>query len=172
MKLEKTNKNFLRLKKIVTVFKKTNTSNPDNETAYYLIREISSSNFNINQEEYSTNLSFKNWILHILNKLLINDYTRIVDLKTRGNKPQTHYDLIIQQELYIDTIKEFISLKEVTAAIKNLSLELKLPFCMYLAGYKYEEIASRLQISLNTVMDRIDHAYKKIRNKNKYSLLA
>lgn len=52
--------------------------------------------------------------------------------------------------------------KEISAAINGFTPEYKVPFGMYLAGYKYGEIAAKMGLPLGTVKSRIFFARKRL----------
>lgn len=56
----------------------------------------------------------------------------------------------------------YIADKEVNAKISILEDEYKVPFEMHFEGYKYKEIAEKLDIPLGTVKSRIFIARKKL----------
>jgi RNA polymerase sigma-70 factor (ECF subfamily) len=47
------------------------------------------------------------------------------------------------------------SLKEINKAVEMLNEEMRVPFAMFVSGYKYNEIADRLNIPIGTVKSRI-----------------
>ena len=53
-------------------------------------------------------------------------------------------------------------MQEITSAISGLNPELRIPFSMYVSGYKYQEIADKLQIPLGTVKSRIFFARQEL----------
>ena len=53
-------------------------------------------------------------------------------------------------------------IKEITKAINSLNDELKIPFSMFLSGYKYNEIAEKLCVPLGTVKSRIFFARQEL----------
>ena len=55
-------------------------------------------------------------------------------------------------------------IQEITKAINGLNNELKVPFSMFLSGYKYNEIADKLDVPLGrlrAVYFSLDKNYKK-----------
>ncbi|MDD4593247.1 MAG: sigma factor-like helix-turn-helix DNA-binding protein, partial [Parabacteroides sp.] len=58
-------------------------------------------------------------------------------------------------------------IKEITKAINGLNNDLKVPFSMFLSGYKYNEIAEKLDIPLGTVKSRIFFARQELQKKLK-----
>ena len=56
-------------------------------------------------------------------------------------------------------------LDEVVKSVETLNDELKKPFTMFLSGYKYNEIAEKLNIPLGTVKSRIFFAKQELQKK-------
>ena len=56
-------------------------------------------------------------------------------------------------------------MREIRTAMAGLNDNLRTPFLMSYSGYKYEEIAQRLQIPLGTVKVRIHNARKELMKK-------
>lgn len=54
--------------------------------------------------------------------------------------------------------------KEIAIAINEFSVEYREPFTMYIAGYKYSEIAEKMHLPLGTVKSRIFFARKRLQN--------
>ncbi len=53
-----------------------------------------------------------------------------------------------------------ISTKDIDRTIKNLSDDFRLPFQMFVDGYKYKEIADQMELPIGTVKSRIFFARK------------
>ena len=51
---------------------------------------------------------------------------------------------------------------EISAAINSFSDEYRVPFTMHVAGYKYNEIAEKMNLPLGTVKSRIFFARKRL----------
>lgn len=58
-------------------------------------------------------------------------------------------------------------MQEITKAIAELNDDIKIPFTLFLNGYKYHEIAQKLNIPLGTIKSRIFFARKELQNKLK-----
>ncbi|MDX5437939.1 MAG: RNA polymerase sigma factor, partial [Pontibacter sp.] len=54
-------------------------------------------------------------------------------------------------------------MNDINKAIANLNEEHRTPFMMYYIGYKYLEIAEKLQIPIGTVKNRIHIARKELK---------
>jgi RNA polymerase sigma-70 factor (ECF subfamily) len=54
------------------------------------------------------------------------------------------------------------TIKEINRAINELNSDLRIPFSLFLAGYKYNEIAVKLVLPLGTVKSRIFFARQEL----------
>lgn len=91
----------------------------------------------------------KDWILRIMRNIFISNYHSIL-------KKESH-------EILGDS--DLMPLDEVVKSVETLNDELKKPFTMFLSGYKYNEIAEKLNIPLGTVKSRIFFAKQELQKK-------
>ncbi|MDE6416181.1 MAG: RNA polymerase sigma factor, partial [Duncaniella sp.] len=54
---------------------------------------------------------------------------------------------------------------EITAAINEMTDEFRVPFSMHVAGYKYHEIADKMNLPLGTIKSRIFFARKRLQER-------
>ena len=75
------------------------------------------------------------------------------------------YHLNLSQDSGIDSPEESYGAKEITAAINEFEDAYRIPFSMHVAGYKYNEIAEKMELPLGTVKSRIFFARKKLQER-------
>lgn len=116
-----------------------------------------------NEGKFVENTNFKGWIFTIMRNIFINNYRQQVRQSTVVDKTEDLYHLNICQESGLDTPEGSIAVNEITSVIAGFSEEFRVPFNMYVSGYKYSEIAEKLNLPLGTVKSRIFFARKRLR---------
>ena len=115
-----------------------------------------------NEEKYVENTNFKGWVFTIMRNIFINNYRRQVRSATVVDTTEDLYHLNLSQESGLDTPEGSYAAGEISQAINAFSDEYKVPFSMYIAGYKYSEIAEKMSLPLGTVKSRIFFARKRL----------
>lgn len=77
------------------------------------------------------------------------------------------YNLNIINDSISGSPDKVYQMQEITKAIAELNDDIKIPFTLFLNGYKYHEIAQKLNIPLGTIKSRIFFARKELQNKLK-----
>lgn len=117
-----------------------------------------------NEEKYVDNVNFKGWVFTIMRNIFINNYRRQVRSATVVDSTEDLYHLNISQESGLTTPDGSFAAKEISSAINAFSDEYRIPFNMYIAGYKYSEIADKMGLPLGTVKSRIFFARKRLQS--------
>lgn len=120
-----------------------------------------------NEDKYVDNVNFKGWIFTIMRNIFINNYRQSVRKATVIDQTEDLYHLNICQESGISTPEGSIAVKEITQAVNQFDDDYKQPFNLFVAGYKYNEIAEALNLPLGTVKSRIFFARKRLREQLK-----
>lgn len=115
-----------------------------------------------NQEKFVDNINFKGWVLTVMRNIFINNYHKIVRTQTVVDQGVDLYNLDVVNDSGFDSPDGSCQIQEITAAINKLNNELKIPFSMFLSGYKYNEIADKLNVPLGTVKSRIFFARQEL----------
>ncbi len=114
--------------------------------------------------KFKEGTNLKSWLMTIMRNTFINDYRR-------NSKRRTFMDT--QDEQYIlDSAKQFNTFNEgeslfikrdLDNAIAQLPEDLKIAFELNNAGFKYHEIAEKVNAPLGTIKTRIFMARRKLR---------
>lgn len=136
----------------------------DSEDANDLLQETLMKAYK-NRDKFSDGTNLKAWLYTIMKNTFITNYQRMV---RRGTFIDTtdnlHFinssDSKIENRAYGD-----FALRDINQAIDRLEDVYKTPFMMYFRGFKYQEIADRLEIPIGTVKNRIHIARKLLKEK-------
>ena len=115
-----------------------------------------------NESKYVDNVNFKGWVFTIMRNIFINNYRRQVRSATVIDSTEDLYPLNVSQESGLSTPEGSYAAQEISVAINAFSDDYKVPFTMYIAGYKYSEIAEKMGLPLGTVKSRIFFARKRL----------
>lgn len=117
-----------------------------------------------NEEKFVENTNFKGWMLTIMRNIFINNYRKSARENTMVDSSEDLFHLNLSQDSGLETPDGAYACNEISAAIAKFPAEYREPFSMHVAGYKYEEIAEKLDMPIGTVKSRIFFARKKLRD--------
>lgn len=140
------------------------TSNRDD--AYDLLQDTTIKALD-NRDKYADNTNFKGWVFTIMRNIFINNYRKMVRANTVIDRTEDLYHLSLPQNSGFESPEGAITSKEIHALIDTFSDDLRVPFSMHLAGYKYQEISDATGIPLGTIKSRIFFARKRLQNELK-----
>jgi RNA polymerase sigma-70 factor (ECF subfamily) len=115
-----------------------------------------------NRNLYYDNTNFKGWLFTIMHNIFVNNYRKVVRSQTIFDQSENLYHLNLPQNSGLDSPEGAYTISEINKAINSFSEEYKLPFSMHVSGYKYEEIAERMNLPVGTVKSRIFFARKRL----------
>lgn len=114
------------------------------------------------QDKFENNTNLKAWLYTIMRNTFINNYRRKVKTNTFINQTDDVYYLQNTVSNRSDNADMKISIKEITKNIGKIEENQRLPFEMFIDGYKYKEISDHMDISIGTVKSRIFFTRKKL----------
>ena len=115
-----------------------------------------------NEDKYIDNVNFKGWVFTIMRNIFINNYRRVVRNQTIIDQTEDLYHLNLPQDSGFASPEGSFTVKEITTAINSFSEEYRIPFSMHVAGYKYNEIAEKMDLTWGTVKSRIFFARQRL----------
>lgn len=116
-----------------------------------------------NEEKFVDNANFKGWMFTIMRNIFINNYRKSSRENTIVDSSDNLYRLNLPQDSGLETPDGAFAISEISSIIAGFPDDFRKPFSMHIAGYKYEEIAERLQMPLGTVKSRIFFTRKRLR---------
>lgn len=115
-----------------------------------------------NKEKYYENVNFKGWVFTIMHNIFVNNYRRMVRSQTIIDQTDNLYHLSMPQNSGFDSPEGAYTVSEINKVLDSFTNEYKIPFQMHVQGYKYEEIAAKLDLPIGTVKSRIFFARKRL----------
>ncbi len=138
------------------------TSNRDD--AYDLLQDTTLKALD-NQDKFAEGTNFKGWVFTIMRNIFINNYRRGVRSATIVDTTDNLYLLNLGESAAVESPEESYGAAEITKAINEFSDDYRIPFSMHVAGYKYNEIAEKMDLPLGTVKSRIFFARKRLQER-------
>ena len=138
------------------------TSNRDD--AYDLLQDTTLKVLG-NQDKYVENTNFKGWVFTIMRNIFINNYRRVVRSNTVIDQTEDYYHLNLSQDSGFESPEGSFGAQEITDAIARFPEKFREPFSMHVAGYKYNEIAEKMNLPLGTIKSRIFFARQELQKR-------
>lgn len=138
----------------------------DREEANDLLQETSLKALD-NEEKYTAETNFKGWIYTIMRNIFINNYRKALRDQTYVDQTDNQYYLNQNFDIEGDSTEGSYDLKEMHRIVNALPKEYRIPFSMYVSGFKYREIADKLKLPLGTVKSRIYFTRQKLQEELK-----
>lgn len=120
-----------------------------------------------NHEKFTHSTNLKGWMYTIMRNIFINNYRRA---SREMNIIDDDYS-ILQQNLIedgeADRFDMAYDLKLLYRVIHAIPEDMKVPFQMFVAGFKYREIAEKLGVPMGTVKSRLFFIRKRLKEELK-----
>ena len=138
----------------------------DREEANDLLQETSLKALD-NEDKYTAETNFKGWIYTIMRNIFINNYRKALRDQTYVDQTDNQFYLNQNIDIEGDSTEGSYDLKEMSRIVNALPKEYRIPFSMYVSGFKYREIADKLGLPLGTVKSRIYFTRQKLQEELK-----
>lgn len=120
-----------------------------------------------NESKFTPDTNFRGWMCTIMRNIFINNYHKRIREQTIIGHTDKLYNLGSPQNSGLEGIESLYNTKEINRVISKLPPEYRIPISMYIAGFKYREIATRLDLLLGTVKSRIFFTRKRLQDELK-----
>jgi RNA polymerase sigma-70 factor (ECF subfamily) len=136
----------------------------DSEDANDLLQETLLKAF-INREKFADGTNLKAWLYTIMKNTFITNYQRMVRRNTFIDSTSNLHYLNAPSAMTSSLAYSTFTMEDIDDALEGLDEVYRTPFIMYFRGFKYHEIANRLEIPIGTVKNRIHIARKELKEK-------
>lgn len=133
----------------------------DNENARDLLQETILKALTY-REQFINNTNFKAWVFTIMKNTFINNYRRDKKMRNAFEADENNISFYHKKRYMSETPESVYAEKEMSSAVDKLNDEFRIPFKMHTQGYKYKEIAEKLDLPIGTVKSRIFFTRKKL----------
>jgi RNA polymerase sigma-70 factor, ECF subfamily len=114
------------------------------------------------RDQFVQYTNLKAWTYTIMKNTFINNYRRSVRQNTTFDNTKDLFFLNQNKDTVTVSPDSAYSAQEINKVIDNLDDEFRVPFKMHTEGYKYKEIAQKLDLKIGTVKSRIFFTRKKL----------
>ncbi len=114
------------------------------------------------RDKFVDHSNLRAWVFTIMKNTFINNYRRGIRENNLIDATKELYYLNLPQDKGFVSPESNYSVKEIISAVEGLDDEFKIPFIMHLEGYKYQEIAEKLNLKIGTVKSRIFFTRRKL----------
>ena len=127
-----------------------------------------------NRDKFRPGTNFKAWLFTIMKNIFINNYRKKMRANTIMDSTDNDYYINSGSVVISNKAESNIMMDELTAMIDGMEDGIRIPFMMHYEGFKYQEIADKLELPLGTVKSRIFFARKEMKGliNNRYDNVA
>jgi RNA polymerase sigma-70 factor (ECF subfamily) len=117
----------------------------------------------MNRDKFVLNVSLQAWTFTIMKNTFINEYRRSSLQRTYHDQTKDLSSIKQAEYSYAEYPDSAYSVIEITRTIEQLEDKLRIPFKMYIQGFRYKEISEELNLNIGTVKSRIFLSRKKLK---------
>lgn len=120
-----------------------------------------------NQEKFTYSKNLKGWMYTLMRNIFVNNYRRTVrEMNLIDDSYSINQQHLIEDE-DADRFEFTYDMKQLYKVIHSIPEEMKVPFQMFVAGFKYREIAEKLGLPMGTVKSRLFFIRKRLKEELK-----
>jgi RNA polymerase sigma-70 factor (ECF subfamily) len=134
----------------------------DSEDANDLLQETMVKAYT-NRTKFEEGTNLKAWMYTIMRNTFITNYQRMVRRNTFIDTTENNHFINNSVSVENKAGGNFVQ-RDIKNALQELKDIYKIPFNLYFKGFKYHEIAERLNIPIGTVKNRIHIARKELKD--------
>ena len=138
----------------------------DRDQANDLLQETSLKALD-NEDKYMPDTNLKSWLYTIMRNTFINNYHKVVRDQTFIDHTDNLYYLNFIPDCEINNIEKTFELKEMWRIVNTLPRDMRIPFSLHVSGFKYREIAIKLNLPIGTLKSRIYATRQKLQEELK-----
>lgn len=116
------------------------------------------------RDKFSEGTNLKAWMYTIMKNTFITNYQKLVKRNTFIDTTENLHYINSTAYVSINTANTNFALEDINKALNILQEDYRTPFVMYFRGFKYYEIADKLEIPIGTVKNRIHIARKELKD--------
>jgi RNA polymerase sigma-70 factor, ECF subfamily len=118
----------------------------------------------INRDKFVNNENFQAWTFTIMKNIFINNYRRSFQQNTYRDQTKESFLINQTKSSGSDDPYSAYSAMEIAQNIEQLKDAFRIPIKMRINGFKYKEIADKLNLTMGTVKSRIFLSRKELMN--------
>jgi RNA polymerase sigma-70 factor (ECF subfamily) len=117
-----------------------------------------------NRDKFRDGTNFKAWLFTIMKNIFINNYRKKMKANTIIDSTDNMFYINSGKNAVSNAASSSMMMDELGQMIERLDDSIKVPFMMHYEGFKYQEIADKLELPLGTVKSRIFFARKELKD--------
>lgn len=115
-----------------------------------------------NKDKFQMGTNLKAWMYTILRNTFFTQYQKAKRRQTFVDSTDNLHFINNGSTTITNSASESFKAEDIRKAISNIHERFSTPFLMYFQGFKYQEIAEKLDIPIGTVKNRIHVARKRL----------
>lgn len=116
-----------------------------------------------NSEKFTQGTNLKAWLYTIMKNTFITNYQRVVRRKTSTDGSENQFFLNSYSPDVENGAIDAFKREDIEKALSMIEDNYKVPFMLYFKGFKYHEIAEKLNVPIGTVKNRIHLCRKQLK---------